>query len=78
MTIATLYVRAKSKKAINEKLEAGQAVYAESFSLFGGKSGPLHAVAADGDVIKIYEKMVSGSPYAKAYGNWNAKKQRVK
>jgi hypothetical protein len=77
MSIETLYVKAKSKKAINEALAAGTVVYAENFSFNNGDSGSLAKIAKDGDVIKIYEKKIDGSPYAKAYGNWNAKKGRV-
>lgn len=80
MSIATFYVRGKSKKEINERLAEGRSVHAENHSMFEAfakPSGELAAVAGDGDVIKVYEKMVGGSPYAKAYGNWNAKKQRI-
>ena len=79
MSIRTYYVKAKSKKAINEDLAAGKKVYAEDFSLFGNIGMELDLRKLNnGDVIKIYDKEVGGSPYAKAYGNWDAKKQRVK
>jgi hypothetical protein len=72
-----LYVKAKSKKEINERLSAGDQVLGVNFSIFGdGGTYGLETVA-DGTVIAVFEKEVSGSPYAKSYGTWNAKKQRV-
>jgi hypothetical protein len=72
-------VRAKSKKAINDRLAAGELIFAESYSMFGGQSYTLgQDNPPDGTVIKVYDKVVAGSPYAKAYGNWDSKKGRVK
>jgi hypothetical protein len=73
-----LYVHAKSKKALNEALGNGAFVWGTNYSAFGGGGDyQLDATLADGTVIKIFEKTVGGSPYAKAYGTWNARKQRV-
>ncbi len=77
MTIETYYVKAKSKKALNERLLAGETIYATRYSMYDSTDVNLQSVQ-NGDVIKIYDKLVSGSPYAKAYGNWDAKKGRVK
>lgn len=74
----TLYVKAKSKKEINTKLESGLIVRAESFEMFGGGgSYKLDSSLPDGTVIKVFDKYCGGSPYAKAYGTWNSKKNRV-
>ncbi len=78
MSIATLYVRANSKKAVNELLAEGKSVHAQDRSMVNERDGLLTALAQDGDVIKIYKKIVGDSPYVHAYGNWDAKKQRVK
>lgn len=74
-----LYVNAKSKKAINESLASGQTIYGTNYSMFGG--GGTYALSGaipDGTVIAVYDKMVGGSPYPKAYGTWSAAKCMVK
>ena len=71
----TLYVNAKSKKALNETLSAGEKVIGTNYSIFGG--GGQYVLGPDlevGTVIKIYEKMSMGQPYAKSYGTWDGKK----
>jgi len=71
----TLYVKAKSKKEINEKLAAGKTIYGTNYSAFGG--GGTYALNSElpkGTVIKVFEKYSCGSPYAKAYGTWDGKK----
>ena len=78
MSIMSLYVKGKSKKEINERIAAGSKVYGENYSLFGGGGTyPLDASLADGTVIKVFDKYVSGSPYAKAYGNWKPGKNKI-
>jgi hypothetical protein len=74
----SLYVKAKSKKAINESLASGFEVYGDHYTLEGGRNVWLDEKLPSGTVIKVYEKTVGGSPYAKAYGTWDAKKNRVK
>lgn len=81
-----LYVKAKSKKEINAKLDAGEDVFGENFSAFGG--GGTYQLGAqpieDGTVIAVYDKLATfpgergpGSPVAKAWGTWNAQTGRV-
>lgn len=66
-----LYVNGKSKKEINERIAAGKAVHGTNFSMFGGGGEyNLDANLPEGTVIKVFEKYVSGSPYAKASGQW--------
>jgi hypothetical protein len=74
----TIYVKGKSKKALNELLAKSAILYGENFSAFGG--GGYYQLNKDlpsGTVIKVYEKMSMGSPYAKAYGTWNAEKNKI-
>lgn len=69
-----LYVNAKSKKAINDRLAAGETVYGENYSIFeGGGTYALSSGLPDGTVIAVYEKMVGNNPYAKAWGIWDGK-----
>ncbi len=63
-----LYVYAKSKTAVNKKLKAGQKVYGENHSFFDKDEVKDLTLVPNGTVIKIYENIISGSPYAKAYG----------
>lgn len=77
MTIQTYYVQGTSKKEINARLESGLTVLAVCHSMMNEHTKDILDIA-QGDVIKVWEKKVSGSPYTKAYGNWDAKKQRVK
>lgn len=70
-----IYVQAKSKKAINEALTAGKTIYGYNYSMFGGGGDyALSSALPKGTVIKVYEKMVGGSPYPKAYGLWDGNK----
>lgn len=70
-----IYVNAKSKKAINDMLVEGKTVRGYNYSMFGGGGEYMLSSALPvGTVIKVYEKMVGGSPYAKAYGTWDGSK----
>lgn len=77
MAIQTYYVNAASKKAINEAIAAGKQVTAVCHSMMNEHTKSITNLN-DGDVIKIWEKKIGGSPYAKSYGNWDSKRQRVK
>lgn len=74
-----LYVHAKSKKALNERLAAGESIIGENHaSHFGGE--PLYELDVDvpnGTTIAIFDKTVGGTPVAKSWGTWNATKLRV-
>lgn len=70
-----IYVNAKSKKAINDMLLSGKPVQGYNYSMFGdGGTYYLSSALPVGTVIKVYEKLVGGSPYPKAYGVWDGKK----
>jgi hypothetical protein len=73
-----LYVKAKCKKNINERIASGEAVYGTNYSMFGGGGVyRLDESVPDGTIVKVYDKMVGGSPYAKAYGTWRQAKRMV-
>lgn len=62
-----VYVKSKSKKALNERLDLGEVVYCTEHKMLECFT---HSIASlpDGTVVKIFDRYVSGSPYAKAYG----------
>jgi hypothetical protein len=70
----TIYVNAKSKKAINDMLANGTTVIGTEYSLWEPVNHTLNSELPNGTVIKVWEKLVGGSPYAKAYGTWDGKK----
>jgi len=72
-----LYVQAKSKKEINEKLSKGNKVYGENYSMFGGGGSYCLNELNEKATIKVFSKYVNGSPYAKAYGTFDPKKNKV-
>ena len=66
-----LYVRAKSKKDLNQQIAEGKSVYGENFSFFGdGGTYKLDDRLPSGTVIAIYERTVGSNPVAKSYGTW--------
>jgi hypothetical protein len=70
-----LYVKAQSKKHINERILAGQTVYGENFSMFGGGGAyALDSSLPAGTIIAVFQKTVGGSPYATAFGTWSGSK----
>ena len=70
-----IYINAKSKKEINDKLSDGLKVFGENFSMFGGGGFyKLDSNLPSGTVVSVYDKIINGSPYAKSYGTWNGKK----
>jgi hypothetical protein len=78
MPIRTVYVQAKSKADINRRLEAGETVLATEYNRWEVKKMPLGEMIPDGTVIKVFSQFDPfGTPYAKAYGNWNSKRGRV-
>lgn len=80
MTIRTVYVRAKSKADLNRKLAANMPLGAGEAIEYTPYTEQRFALRdlPHGTVIKIYDKFVGGRPYAKAYGQWDSRKQRVR
>lgn len=71
----TLYVQARSKKELNERLSLGQVVRGFNYSMFGGGGVyELNTKLMNGTIIKVYDKLINGQPYAKAYGTWDGTK----
>jgi hypothetical protein len=74
-----VYVRAGSKRELNDRLAAGayETLAATEYSMAGPQ---VHLLASlpSGTVIKIFDKYAYGSPYAKSYGTWDAAKRRVR
>ena len=66
--MATVYVKAASKKAIKEGLANGQRFRCVDHSIFNPLPVNNLAECPVGTVVKIYRKEVGGSPYAHAYG----------
>ena len=62
-----VYINAKSKKAVNDSLIHGETVRAVEIGMFGSNTFDFHDLP-NGTTVKIYEKMIGGNPYAKAYG----------
>lgn len=71
-----VYVKGASKKALNEQIAAGTRIRATEYDMFSTNSHILNDLPT-GTVIKVYDKMVGGSPYAKAYGTWNKEKNKI-
>lgn len=63
-----LYVRAKSKKEINEWLSTGKQVVGMNYSAFGGGGEYLLKDVPDGTVVAVYDKMSGGNPVSKSGG----------
>lgn len=68
----TVYIRAKSKAEIN-RLDPARVVFMK-YDIFGGDRSGFLAELPAGTVVKVYEKTMHGSPYAKAYGQWDGKR----
>jgi hypothetical protein len=73
-----IYVQAKSKADINRRLQAGERLTGLSYSIFGGGTYELDANLPSGTIIAVYQKLVGGSPYTKAWGTWDANKNKLK
>lgn len=71
-----VYVKGASKKALNEKITNNERVAATEYDMFSTNSCILNDLPT-GTVVKVYEKIVGGSPYAKAYGTWNKEKNKI-
>lgn len=79
MSIATVYVMGKTKKALNEMIAINESGYQRCTQYHFQGSEQLNLFnMPTGTVIKIYSKLYHGSPVAKAYGTWDATKKRIK
>jgi hypothetical protein len=71
-----VYVKGASKKALNEKLALNERIGATEYSIFNNRCHILNDLPT-GTVIKVYDKIVGGNPYAKSYGVWNKEKNKI-
>lgn len=70
-----IYVKAKSKADINRRLEQGEQIYGENYSMFGGAG--IYRLDEDlerGTVIAVFSQMSMGNPVAKSWGQWTGKR----
>ncbi len=74
--MTTLYIKGTKKEA-NEVLALGGQVHGYAYTPFDCVAHNLR-MCADGTVIKFWLKKMGGSPIAKSYGVWAAKKGRIK
>ena len=72
-----VYIKAKSKKALNERIANGETIKGVSYNPWGGEVHTLRDLPT-GTVVAVFEKMLSGAPYAKTWGQWNQEKNLVK
>lgn len=71
-----LYVKAKSKREINERIARGIVVTATRYKLGDADRVTLntypHRIA-----LKLYHATINGTPIARSYAVWNPLKGRV-
>lgn len=73
-----IYVKATSKKSLNERIASGETIYGTNFSMFGdGGTYKVDETLPEGTIVAIYDETVNGSPYAKSYGTWHIAKRVV-
>ena len=67
-----LYVEAKSKAALNRRLQAGEEVWGTNYSIFGGGGQyALDKTLPNQTMITIYSLTdARGIPIGKSYGQW--------
>ena len=76
-----VYLRAKSKAAVNRALAEGESFTCVNHSLFGGGGAYLLGKGGsvpDGTIVAIYSAMSGGQPVAKSWGTYDLQKNRLK
>lgn len=73
-----VYVKAQSKRDLNERLAADHAVMAVEYKPDGLAVYENLRAYPSGTVVRIYSKRAGSTPIAKAYGTWDADRRRVK
>lgn len=73
-----IYVKAKSKKEVNEMLVNGEDIIGYNFSMFGDGGHYSISNLNDGDIVAIYQKTINGSPVVKSFGNFVKSKNQLK
>ena len=62
-----VYIQAKSKVEVNQKLAEGKTVTATEYDMFNTLTHNFNELP-EGTTVKIFEKYVGGNPFAKSYG----------
>jgi hypothetical protein len=75
MSIPTVYIKG-TKRQTNERLAKGERVTGVKYDMFS-ETPVILDHQPDGTVIKFWEKMSSGNPIAKSYGNWRPAKNKI-
>jgi len=76
-----VYIKAKSKKEINEWCKSGVAIEATEYNAFNPNGYETQHILENlptGTTVSVFSKFVGGQPYAKAYGEWNQEKNQLK
>lgn len=73
-----VYVKAQSKKDLNERLAADHVVMATEYKPDGLAIYENLRAFPSGTIVRIYSKRAGSTPIAKSYGTWDAIKRRVK
>lgn len=75
-----LYVKAKSKKELNDNLNSleksgsNNRIYGDHHHISGTDQHALDSNLPVGTVIAVYDRYSGGSPYAKSWGTWDGKR----
>lgn len=67
MSIGTIYVQASSKAALNARLIADRGIPGNIYTPHSMTRERVENMPV-GTVVKIFDKFIGGTPYAKAYG----------
>lgn len=72
-----IYVCADSKADLNRRIATDDTIKGRIYSVQGVTFENLRAMPT-GTIVKVYRKIVGGSPVVKSVGTWNALTRRVK
>ena len=69
-----IYVEAKSRASLNRRLDRGEEIIGQNYSMWRKDDEPQFPVLDNtlpvGTVIAIYSQMSMGNPVAKSWGTW--------
>ena len=72
-----IYVEAKSRASLNRRLDRGEEIVGQNYSMWRKDDEPqipvLDNTLPTGTVIAIYSQMSFGNPVAKSWGTWNGR-----
>jgi hypothetical protein len=74
----SVYIKAPSKKALNEDIAAGKKLDTVEYNMFSGDKYAKLEDYPTGTQVKIWDKRdFAGTPIAKSYGTWNKEKNKI-